>query len=140
MTILKKFVISLAFLSLVACAQTSVQPLSQNTFKVATVAAPACGAKGARDVAFRTAAIEVIKKGKDKFIVLADQGGPGQTNLTYNPYAGFQTYTDNRQDMVVKLLDPRDTEYSNGLSARQILGPQWQEIVAEGAPNNCNLG
>lgn len=135
---MKNILLASMLISLVSCAQTSIQPLSQNRFKVDTVAAPACGPAGAREVAFKAAAIEVIKRGKDKFIIESDQGGPGQTTVGYSPYTGFQSYTDNRQNMVVKLLEPRDPDFRNGLSAREILGPDWQLIVAEGTPDTCS--
>lgn len=125
------------FLFVSACAQTSIQPLSQNAFKVDTVAAPACGPSGARDVAFEAAAIEVIKRGQDRFIIASDQGGPGQTSVTWDPYLGLQSYTDNRQNMVVRVLSPGDSGYSNGLSAREVLGANWQAIVAEGPRDTC---
>jgi hypothetical protein len=120
-----------------ACAQTSVQPLSQTMFKVATTAAPACGAKGARDVAYRTAAIEVIKRGQDRFIIMADQSGSELAGMTYSQYGGLQTYNSNLQNMVVQVLATGDPQYANGLSARTTLGADWQAIVAEGAPTTC---
>jgi len=55
-----------------ACAQSSIQPMAQDTFKVATTAAPACGPNGARNIAFKTAAVEVICRGGDKFILVGD--------------------------------------------------------------------
>ena len=77
---MKKVLISGLLILVSACAQTSVQPLSQNSFKIATTAAPACGAQGARDVAFKAAAIEVIKQGGDRFIILGDQSGSQRTS------------------------------------------------------------
>lgn len=134
---MKKALISSVLALAAACAQTSVQPLSQNTFKIATTAAPACGAQGARDVAFKAAAIEVIKQGGDRFIILGDQTGSQVTGGTFNPYGGYTVYSSNNQDMVVRTLTTTDPEYSNGLSARTILGPEWQMIVSEGVGSTC---
>ena len=127
----------LSVLAVTSCAQTSVQPLSKNSFKIDTVGAPACTPAGTRNVAFQNAAVQVIKAGYDRFIITGDQSGPGQTTVTYNPYAGLQSYTDNRQSMVVQMLSRGDRGYSNGLSAREVLGPDWQTIVAEGPTDNC---
>lgn len=134
---MNKLLISGVLLLISACAQTSVQPLSQDTFKIATTAAPACGAQGARDVAFKAAAIEVIKQGRDRFIVLGDQSGSQITGGTFNPYGGYTVYSANNQDMIIKTLTQSDREYDNGLSARTILGPDWQMVVAEGIGNTC---
>lgn len=109
-----------------ACAQTSIQPMSQDTFKVATTAAPACGPNGARNVAFRTAAVEVIRRGGDKFIVVND-----------NSQSDFWSGQHN-QGMVVKLIPADSREARNALSARSQLGAEWQEIVAKGAPVTCS--
>ncbi|MDO5759383.1 MAG: hypothetical protein Q4P24_18520, partial [Rhodobacterales bacterium] len=106
-----------------ACAQTDIQPMSADTFKVATSAAPACGASGARNVAFKTAAIEVIRKGGNKFVILGDQS---DTGLRGDIFSGFhQTYA---QGMVVKMIPEKSPEARNALSARTTLGADWQEI------------
>ena len=115
-----------------ACAQTDIQPMSADTFKVATNAAPACGASGARNVAFKTAAIEVIRKGGDKFIIVGDQS---DTGLRGDVFSGFhQTYS---QGMIVRMIPEGSPEARNALSARATLGAVWQEIVAKGAPTTC---
>ncbi len=124
-------------LTLSACVETSIQPLSQNSFKVATTAAPACGATGAREVAFQTAAIEVIRRGADRFIVVGDQAGSQFSGLGYSAYGGFTAYSSNLQDMVIRVLSPNDAEFRNGLSAREVLGPDWEAIYAEGVPETC---
>jgi len=126
--------ISLTFL-LTACAETTVQSLSQNSFKVSTVAE--CGRTGTRNITFQAAAIEVIRRGGDIFIITGDQSGSEFSGMTYSPYTGFMAYSNNLQDIVVLMLTPADAQYRNGLSARQELGSNWQEIVAAGAPNTC---
>lgn len=119
------------------CAETSIQPLTQTSFKVATQAAPACGAQGARDVAFKSAAIEVIKRGGDRFIIVGDQSGSRITGGSFNAYGGFQTYSSNLQDMVVQMVPKTDPQYGNALSARQTLGADWQAIVSKGTIQTC---
>lgn len=119
-------------LAVAACAQTQIQPMSKDTFKVATHAAPACGPAGARNVAFKSAAIEVIRKGGDKFLILGDQTDSG---LQGDFFSGFnQNYS---QGMVVKVVAEGSAEARNALSAREILGAGWQEVVAKGAPTTC---
>lgn len=110
---------------LAGCATTEVQPLTQSSFKVSTRAAPACGASGARNVAFQTAAVEVIRRGQDLFIIEGDTTG-------YDGWSGT-----NQQGMVVQLIDPRSPDAKNALSARQTLGADWQTVVQKGAPITC---
>ena len=127
--------VSLALLA--ACATTDIQPLSATSFKVATEAAPACGRSGARKVANQAAAIEVIRRGGDKFIFIGEDTGSRVTGMTYNAYAGFQTYNSNEQGLVVQMVAKGQSGYNDALSARQILGPDWQAIVADGIPATC---
>lgn len=126
-----------ALLLATGCAQTDIQPLTATSFKVATVAAPACGRSGARTVANQAAAIEVIRRGGDRFIFTADQTGSRVVGADFNPYTGFQTYNSNEQDLVVQMLQEGQPGFSQGLSARQILGPNWQQLVADGVPETC---
>lgn len=119
-------VLSLAGAALLAaCAHSSIQPMARDTFKVATNAAPACGPNGARNVAFKTAAVEVIRRGNDKFIIVGD-----------NANEGFWS-GNHQQDMVVRVIPENSPEAGNALSAREQLGPNWQEILAKGAPVTC---
>lgn len=111
--------------ALAACATTEVQPLTKSSFKVATRAAPACGAAGARNVAFRTAAVEVIRRGHDLFVIKGDTTG-------YDGWSGV-----NQQGMVVQLVDPRSRDARDALSARETLGADWQTAVQEGTPITC---
>ncbi|SCX87621.1 hypothetical protein [Paracoccus tibetensis] len=114
-----------ALLLVTACAQTSIQPMSKDTFKVATQAAPACGPNGARNVAFKSASVEVIRRGHDKFVLAGDSH-----NSDF--WSG-----NHKQDMVVRVVPEGSPEAKNALSAREQLGDNWQEVVAKGAPTTC---
>jgi hypothetical protein len=128
---------SMACIALVGCAQTDIQPLTATSFMVATEAAPACGRSGARKVANQAAAIEVIRRGGDKFIFVSQSTDSRTTGVTYNAYTGFQTYNSNEQGLVVEMVKRGDKAYRNALSAREILGANWQEKVSKGVPNTC---
>lgn len=122
-----------AIVLLTACAETSVQPMSTDRFKVTTHAAPACGPTGARNLAFKAAAIEVIRKGGDRFIIEQDATGSGLQGDIFNGM-----YQNFNQGMVVRLISPNSPEVRTALSAREVLGANWQEVVAEGVPNTCS--
>ena len=120
------------------CAFTSVEPMAQDTFKVATVTAPVCGGAAARKAAYRNAAIEVIRRGGDRFVIESNQGGQEFGGMVYNSYTGMATpMVRGKEGLVVKMLKAGDPNYANGLSARQTLGPDWQAIVAKGPSNTC---
>ena len=114
-----------AVLFLVGCAQTSVQPLSKSSFKITTNVEELCGPQGARNIAFRTAAVEVIRKGGDLFIITND-------STNYDGWSGVH-----EQGMVVQMIAPGTAQARDALSARQVLGPDWASIVSDGTPNTC---
>jgi hypothetical protein len=116
-----------------ACATTDVQPMSKDTFKISTNAEGACGSTGTRNVAFKAAAIEVIRKGGDKFIIVNDSTDMGMQG---DIFSGFDTSYS--QGMVVKMISEGSSEASNALSARAQLGADWQKIVADGTPQTCS--
>ena len=107
------------------CATSAIQPMSKDTFKVATNAESACGSNGARNVAFKTAAVEVLRRGGDKFIIIGDQSDSEFWTGAY------------KQDMVIKVISDGSPEAANALSAKAQLGPDWQKILAKGAPVTC---
>ena len=123
---------------LAGCAYTDVQSLTATSFRVSTVGAPVCGGSGTRKVAFQAGAIEVIKRGGDRFIVAGNQSRQSSAGVIYNPYAGIATPMSRaNEDVIVQMLSPGDPGYDNGLSARQVLGADWATIVADGTPNTC---
>ncbi|MTH35365.1 hypothetical protein GL279_12215 [Paracoccus limosus] len=99
--------------------------MSKDTFKIATNAAPACGPNGARNVAFKSASVEVIRRGYDKFVIVGD-------NHNSDFWSGAH-----EQDMVVRIIPEGSREAANALSARQQLGDDWQEQLAKGSPTTC---
>ena len=131
-----KFVPLILAFGLAACAETSVQPLTQTSFKISTATSD-CGRKGARDIAFKAAAVEVIQRGGDRFVIVSDQSGSELAGGFFTGYGGFETYNNSLQDIVVQMIQKGDANYSNALSARQTLGADWSAIVAKGIPQVC---
>ena len=121
---------------LAACAETEIQPLTKTSFQVITSTSD-CTASEARQIANIAAAIEVIQRGGDRFLFVNAQSNTSFGGAIYNQYSGLQTYNNKEQSLVVQMLSPRDAGYKNSLSARELLGPDWQSQVAEGVPQNC---
>lgn len=135
---MRKVVLFVAACVVIAgCAATDIQPLTASSFAITTTAAPACGSSGARRVANQAAAIEVIRRGGDRFVFLSQGSDSSISGVTFNPYVGLQLQKSNSQDLVVQMLSKGQQGYSNSLSARDILGADWQDIAAKGVPATC---
>ena len=151
----------LSALGLTACAQTSVMQISQNEILLTTSAAPVCGATGSQRVAQEMAAIETIRRGFTRYLVMGAnsennvsviQTGPtysqttGSATVTGNTvygssntyYGGQQTIFAGSHDTGVRLLmlNPGDVGYERGIDARQLLGLEWEKKVQDGV-NTC---
>ena len=147
-----------AFIMAVAsCAETSVTPISQNQFLLSTSAPPHCGRTGASDVASKMAAVETIRRGYPRFVVLGASSannvsmvttGPTYAN-TYSNYSGFgnsitgtsrTTYGgsyviptgSHDADLRVLMLKQGDPGFQDGVDAKQMLSPEWPKMVENG--------
>ena len=148
------------------CAKSSTIPLANDTLQITATAARACGRAGAQEVAVRRAAIETIQRGYDKFLVVggsyhdnlyvagytpiqantsstasASRFGNtvyGSGNSTTTVSGGQPVIAGNHdQGLIVKLFKDGDPAGANAVSARQTLGPKWQEAVANGTGGTC---
>lgn len=141
-------------LALIGCARTTAIHTSADTITVQTSAAPICGATGAAKVAQRQAAIETIKAGYDRYIIIGAEAANNVT-ITQTPgtfqtsgnVTGFGTYNQQTtyvpgpmiahgthdQAFGVKMFKDGDPNGAQALSAREMLGPQWAKWVKDGA-------
>ena len=134
-----------ASFSLAACAKTSTIQLSSNQARVLVDAATVCGPTGAQSVAYQHAAVATIRQGHDRFLVLNigssrrtaggststyGQGGPSTT--TFNT-----PWTRHGSDLHIEMFREGDPQGLDAVSARDILGDDWQAIVERGGPGTC---
>lgn len=115
-----------------ACAFNSVQQLSTDTFQVSVTSAPICGRSGAVNVSQHIAAVEVIKRGQDRFLIVNAQSG--------SEFGGFAVgvpMARGQQSIIVKMPAADDPDFARSLSARQTLGPDWERAVRKGRPGTC---
>lgn len=117
--------LGLSLTLLAACAETRVSDMSRSAFRVETDGALICGAEGTRDIAQRRAAVEVIRRGGDLFIIDAEGGR----------YDGWMEMYE--RGLSVRMVRSGVDEASDALSAREVLGADWQTIVAKGGPKTC---
>lgn len=119
---------------LAGCVSTDVTPVAQNVIIINTSAAPVCGGRGAREVAFRQAAAETIRRGYDVFFVIdsASQNNVRTTGYTVTQYGVTANVGGSRdQSLAIAMFRYGDPQGVNGLDARAELGPDWAAIVAQ---------
>lgn len=120
-------------------------------------ATPACGQGGAAKVAVKSAAIETIRAGYDRYIITGAQaqnnvsvsqmpghvqtvgtaryygGGLGTYNAT-STYVPGPTIVSGSHDRQLGVVMFRNGEpgAENAIDARQALGPEWADLVKSG--------
>lgn len=159
---MRKVCFVLAAVLLSACASTEAVRLSQNEALIKASVDPECGSRQATGVAAKAAAIETLRAGYDRYIVVGAQSAdnvqyvqqPGtyQTTNTVNRNAwggntvrSTTTYRPGPtvahgsydQDLRIQMFRDGDPAGQNAVSAREVLGPDWQKAVAEGASSMC---
>ena len=149
-------VISIISGSLAGCAGASATRLSANTMIIEAGAAPACGPGGAAKVAAKSAAIETIRAGYDRYIIAGAQGQnnvssntlPGSYNTAgslnygrgYGTYNATTTYTpgptivsgSHDRQLAVVMFKNGEPGSENALDARAALGPDWADFTQSG--------
>jgi hypothetical protein len=139
--------------ALAGCAGAQAMRTSLDTMVIQASAAPACGGMGAARVAQKSAAIETLKAGYDRYIIFSGAAennvavvhGPGTVQTTgtmaygggFGTYNGVSTYIPgptfvvghHDQSLTVKMFHEGDLGAEQALSARDALGPDWAEQV-----------
>jgi hypothetical protein len=140
----------LAALTVTGCARSSTIPIAADTISITSSAAPLCGATGAQSVAAKQAAVETIRRGFDKFVIVGGQyannvGVVGYTPVVANTYGSYRSSTttvtgeqpiiagSHDQGLVVKVFKEGDPAGANAVPARESLGPKWKEAVDSNA-------
>jgi len=137
-TVFRQPMFGVGVLALVAaCATTDIQPLTATSFAVTTEADSSCRGAAVRQIALQGAAIEVIKRGGDRFVVTGQGSDSQTTGITYAGFGNWTTSGVTEQSLTVQLVERGQPQYADSLSAREVLGPDWQEKVEKGAPTTC---
>jgi hypothetical protein len=125
-----------SFLTLAACASVSTIPLSKDTFQITSSAPGACGADGAQKVAFQQAAAETIRRGYDSFVVVTtDRQSQLESASIWGGSANYgHSYS---QGLTVKMYRDGDPLGGQAISARETLGPKWQEAIKAESSYSC---
>ena len=110
------------------CASVSSIPLSKDTFQVVANASSHCSADNAQKAAFQEAAVETIRKGFDSFVII---GSDRQSEVAgASVWGGNASYShEHSQALTVKMFKDGDPGSAQAISARETLGPKWQEML-----------
>jgi len=137
-------------------------PITQDTVQITATAAPVCGQTGAQNVALRQAAVETLRRGYDRFVIVGGQYSDNVRVVGHTPvvahttgtatatgHGGFvtahgtsqTTFTggqpivggSHNQGLLVKMFRADDPAGANAVSARDTLGPKWEEAVKSDA-------
>lgn len=126
----------LAAVALSACASVSAIPLSANSFQVMSNGNSGCTPEQAQKVAFRHAAVETIRRGHDRFIITGSDGRSQMSSASV--WGGSASYGHNEiQTLTVKTFKADDPAAADAISARETLGPKWEEAIKEDGPVSC---
>jgi hypothetical protein len=140
-----------------ACAGTNTIRTSNDTAIVQASAAPVCGGIGAARVAQKQAAIETLRAGFDRYIIYDAASAnnvqvaqmPGTYQTTGIVSGGFVSATttyqpgptivagSHDQAFAIKMFREGDPMAARAISARDTLGPKWQEAVKSGSLTTC---
>lgn len=120
-----------------------------------------CGGAGAANVAQKQVAIETLKAGFDRYVIVAaaasndvrvtQMPGSYQTSGMATVHGNMATYHGNtryvpgptivsgghNQTFAIRMFRNGDSGAANAVSARDTLGPKWQEMVKAGTIRTC---
>ncbi|MCX8568721.1 MULTISPECIES: hypothetical protein [Hyphomicrobiales] len=157
----KNSICAFSCLILASCASSNTIKTSSSTAIVQTSAEAMCGGAGAANVAQKQAAIETLKAGFDRYIIfdsaassdvqVTQMPGSYQTSGTAMIYGNRATYHGNtqyipgptivsggyQQSFAIKMFREGESGASDAVSARETLGPKWQQLVKVGTIRTC---
>ncbi|GMB82878.1 hypothetical protein NN6n1_36610 [Shinella zoogloeoides] len=157
----KLIAVALAASAATSCVQSSTMRVSQNEIIVQTSAEAMCGSVGAARAAQKQAAIETIRAGFDRYVIVGaaasnnvtatQMPGTYRTYGTVNRYGNYgtvnatTTYTpgpiiyggSHDQSIGVRMFKEGEPGSAQAVSAREVLGPKWESLVKTGS-NLCN--
>lgn len=113
-----------------SCTTSETVQTSKSTAIVQTSAAPVCGGGGAMKAGYKHAAIATINAGFDRFVI-TNGSSADNVRMVYTGY-GFAQAGSHDQAFNVKMFHEGESGSGDAISAREVLGPKWQEIVKKG--------
>ena len=132
------------------CARTSTVPLDADTVEITVRVGTICDAGDADRLARRQAAVETVRRGFEDYVVIDSVGGDhvageASTAARANLY-GADTGPLFSEDapllahhrvLTVRMFRAGEGDSAASVSARAVLGSDWEMLVTRSAPATC---
>ena len=135
---------------LTGCARTSTAPVGEDTIEVTVHVGTICDGRDAERLAQRHAAVETIRRGFDDYVVIGSVGGdhmaeeePATARTTLSGGSGRTLFSEDapllahHRVLKVRMFQAGAGDSAASVSARAVLGDEWEAVAAKGAPITC---
>ena len=135
---------------LTGCARTSTVPVGEETVEITVHVGTICDGRDAERLARRHAAVETIRRGFDDYVVIGSVGGdhtageePATARTILSGSSGRTLFSEDapllahHRVLTVRMLQAGEGDSAATVSARAVLGDEWEAVAAKGAPNTC---
>lgn len=135
---------------LTGCARTSTVPVGEDTVEITVHVGTICDGRDAERLARRHAAVETIRRGFDDYVVIGSVGGdhvaeeePATARTTLSGSSGRTLFSEDapllahHRMLTVRMFRAGAGDSATTVSARAVLGDEWEAVAAKGAPNTC---
>ena len=132
------------------CARTSTVPVDADTIEIAVQVGAICDGRDADRLARRQAAVETIRRGFEDYAVVESVGGDhvageahasARTNLrgisTRALFSEDAPLLAHHRVLTVRMFRAGQGDSAASVSARAVLGDDWESLVTGGAPATC---
>lgn len=133
---MRRILLGLAAVCSTGCASVSTIPLSKDSFQITSNTIYGCGIDGAQRVAYKQAAAETIRRGYDSFLIL-DTDRDSRVDGASSFYGGASFSHQHSQGLKVKMFKEGDPTAGAAISARETLGPKWEEAIKPDTSYSC---
>ena len=136
--------------ALTGCARTSTVPVGADTIEITVHVGTICDGSDAERLARRHAAVETIRRGFDDYVVTGSVGGdhvaeaePATARTTLSGGSGRTLFSEDapllahHRMLTVRMFRAGAGDSAETVSARTVLGDEWEAVAAKGAPNTC---
>ena len=109
-----------------------------------------CDGRDAERLARRHAAVETIRRGFDDYVVIGSVGGdhvadeaPATARTTLSGSSGRTLFSEHapllahHRMLTVRMFRAGEGDSAETVSARAVLGDEWEALAAHGAPRTC---
>ena len=135
---------------LAGCARTSTAPVGADTIEITVHVGTICEGRDAERLARRHAAVETIRRGFDDYVVIGSFGGDHtadeETATARTILSGSSGRTLFSEDapllahhrvLTVRMFQAGEGDSAATVSARAVLGDEWDAVVAKGPSATC---